>query len=179
MRPLIEMLMLFSNGKVCTKFDRLHPMPQCFLLHTRLLPIDRVAELESEIDQLQSQLREQEQEATDAIAQWQDSSTMAENRCSELENQVSSLQEENKSLLEQSKVSIAATAEGTGEVNEQEITHAEPTDRDGDAMASFDSLKQALERKEDELRVAQETILGDAEVVQQWEGRSCALIDVW
>ena len=49
---------------------------------------DRVAELESTIQSLEAQLEQQEQEATNAISQWQESFSEADDKCAQLDKEL-------------------------------------------------------------------------------------------
>lgn len=67
-----------------------------------------MAELESTIETLQTELSDQEQTANDVIAQWQETCSTAENRCSELEKELE---------IANSKVSGDDTGEQKGEAD--------------------------------------------------------------
>lgn len=61
---------------------------------------DRVSELESTIQSLQTQLEDQEQEATNVIAQWQESFSEADDKCAELEKELETTRAEIEKLKE-------------------------------------------------------------------------------
>jgi chromosome segregation ATPase len=61
---------------------------------------DRVSELESTIQSLETQLEDQEQEATNVIAQWQASFSEADDKCAELEKELETARAEIEKLKE-------------------------------------------------------------------------------
>jgi chromosome segregation ATPase len=110
---------------------------------------ERVSELEAELTMARQHLEEQEAEANDAIAKWQESYTASEDRCNELEAEYQKILNE-KEALQEKLDSIA--------ISESSTTSESP------------DLSKISELQE-ELRIAQETLARDEEVVQQWEGK--------
>jgi DNA repair exonuclease SbcCD ATPase subunit len=114
-----------------------------------LFPIlERVTELETNIKSLQTELREQEDEANDVISQWQ-------NNCAAAELKFSTIEEE----LDEIKISkISDVAIGDTSV---------PVDQ---------TLVDALAKKEDELRKAHEDAESNKHSIQELKGMLCRII---
>ena len=113
---------------------------------------ERVAELESEVKSLETQLAEQESEATQAISQWQDSCAAAEEKATELERKLEA--------AEQQHASPAADSTDATDL----FTSDPPKPDDSE-------LLEKLRSAEAELQDAKETLARDEDVVRQWEGQ--------
>jgi chromosome segregation ATPase len=109
------------------------------------LVTDQVAELESTIKRLESQLEEQSSEADNAISEWH-------GRSSELEKQLETLTKEKEELL---------NAERSGSTLAFEELRSEK-----------DRLERELREKVEVLAAANEDLNHGAEVVHEWEGKS-------
>ena len=99
---------------------------------------DRVAELESQIFSLNSQLQDQKEDATKAIAQWQESYSESENRCDELEKALAMLQEEAKT--------------SQGPIHEQ--IDYDNDDRTVELQSQISSLKSQMQDQEEDAKKA-------------------------
>jgi len=131
--------------------------------------------LESELANINQQIQEQENEAENAIAKWQENVIELEEKCAELKQNLktalesndavdtmndasgsdySQLMEENASL--QNKINYLETslAGNSGNEIDSEIQH-------GDTVVEL----------QEELKIAQDTLAKDEEVVQRWEGK--------
>jgi len=132
---------------------------------------ERVMELETLVKTLQSQLEEQEQDASEAIALWQNNATEADEKAREvdekLSKEVSSLQstimqiDKDRSTL---KDKIAELHNSLASMQSTEVLSARDVD-----------LAKELEKTEKELDEAKETLARDEDVVKQWEERSASL----
>jgi chromosome segregation ATPase len=120
------------------------------------LVTDQVAELESTIQSLESQLEEQSSEADNAISQWQESYTTLEVRKSELETQLETLTKEKEELF-----NTQSSSNGL-EVEELRLEK--------------ERLEQELQGRDEALAAAREDLNQDAEVVHEWEGK---LLECW
>lgn len=140
---------------------------------------DRVAELEAEVGSLQTQMQEQEEEASDAIAQWEETYTGAENKCSELEKELAVVKQKNGSLenrfettegdsepLADAKSSLDAQIATLEDVIDEETDQV--NDIEGDSPPADDS--QGLEQLREELKAAHQALEQDEDVVHEWEG---------
>jgi uncharacterized protein involved in exopolysaccharide biosynthesis len=108
------------------------------------LVTDQVAELESTIERLKSQLEEQSGEADNALSQWHE-------RSSELEKQLETLTKEKEELLYTERSSSTMAIE--------------------ELRSEKDGLEQELRERDDALAAAREDLSQDAEVVHEWEGK--------
>lgn len=131
--------------------------------------------MESELANINQQIQEQENEAENAIAKWQENVIELEEKCAELKQNLktalesndavdtmndasgsdySQLMEENASL--QNKINYLETslAGNSGNEIDSEIQH-------GDTVVEL----------QEELKIAQDTLAKDEEVVQRWEGK--------
>jgi chromosome segregation ATPase len=124
------------------------------LTFTVFLVTDQVAELETTIEGLESQLEEQSSEADNAISQWQESYTTLEVRRSELEAQLETLTREKEELLNAQSSSNALAFEYL--------------------RSEKDRLEQELQERDESLAAAREGSNQDAEVVHEWEGKLLA-----
>jgi chromosome segregation ATPase len=115
---------------------------------------DQVAELESTIKSLESQLEEQSSDADNAISQWQESYTVLEVRSSELERQLETFTKEKEELLNAER-SISVPGQSAA----FEELHSEK-----------DRLVQELRQRDEALVTAQQDLDPHAEVVQESEG---------
>ena len=131
--------------------------------------LDRVSQLESELANALLQMQEQETEAMDAIAKWQLNSTESEEKCAELEEKLKKAIDLKESIdvtnntpeseflqLKEDNISLQE------HIKKLEISLAEKSDHE------FDSVSELQEA----LKIAQETLTRDEEVVQKWEGKS-------
>jgi chromosome segregation ATPase len=116
----------------------------------RFFVTDQVAELESTIESLESQLKEQSSEAENAILQWQKSYTTLEVRSSELETQLETLTKEKEELFN--------TQSSSNGLEFEEL------------RLEKDRLEQELKDRDEALAAAKEDLNQDAEVVHEWEG---------
>jgi chromosome segregation ATPase len=105
---------------------------------------DQVAELESTIKSLESQLEEQSSEADNAISEWH-------GRSSELEKQLETLTKEKEELLNTERSSSTLAFE--------------------ELRSEKDRLEQELRERDEALAAAREDLNQDAEVVHEWEGK--------
>jgi chromosome segregation ATPase len=112
---------------------------------------DQVAELETTIEGLESQLEEQSSEADNAISQWQESYNTLELCKAELEAQLETLTREKEGLLNAQSPSNALQVE--------------------ELRSEKDRLEQELKERDDALAAAKEDLNQDAEVVHEWEGK--------
>ena len=131
-----------------------------------------VAELQTEVTSLESQLKEQEIDANNVIEQWQESCSLSEDKCAELEKQLESMNQEKTNVEKALEYIQINNEELVAErlVLESKISSLEKaakTERSPESEAA-----SRLKEKEQELRDALETIARDEEVVQQWEGKS-------
>jgi chromosome segregation ATPase len=138
--------------------------------------LDRVSQLESELANALLQMQEQEKEALDAIAKWQLNSTESEEKCAELEEKLKKALDSKESIdatnntpeseflqLKEDNISLQE------QIKELEISLAEKSDHDFDSETQD---KATVIELQDALKIAQETLTRDEEVVQQWEGKS-------
>lgn len=139
---------------------------------------ERVAEQETAMQSLESQLQEQEKEANNVILQWQESCSASDEKSLELEKELEKVKEEKESLekalevvendneqLEELKVSLKAKIVSLEEaIDEESGVEAVKGDY-------IERLLAKLRETEEELRVANETLARDEDVVRQWEGK--------
>jgi DNA repair exonuclease SbcCD ATPase subunit len=131
------------------------------------LETERVTELETLVKSLESQLEEQERDASEAITQWQNNATEADEKAREIEEklsqEVSSLQSTTMEIDEERSTLKQRVAELQNSLASMQST-LDHSERDAD-------LAGKLERKEQELHEAKETLTRDEDVVKQWEGK--------
>jgi hypothetical protein len=106
-----------------------------------LLHAVRAAELEATVQSLNTQMREQEEEANHVISQWQDSCTAAEEKCRESEKELEALKQAH--LVSPSNV-----------VDEKEFNH----------------LKSKLDQKDEQLRQALQVVEDNKTLIQHYQG---------
>jgi chromosome segregation ATPase len=127
-------------------------------------------------------MQEQEEEASNVIAQWQESYSESENKCSELENELEVLRNEkekySKALenrekdgehLEEAKSSLDEKIASLEDAIEDEMRKLEEVQEMEDEVPGEDDT-DTLEKLREELTAAQETLQRDEDVVHQWEG---------
>lgn len=119
-------------------------------------------------------MQEQEEEATTAIAQWQESYTETDGRCSELERNFELLRDEKVALeksLELARQKPEALHEEKSSL-EEAIDEKHEETNDGLKTRSPNSKDETdiVSKLREELEEAQNTIAGDEDVVHQWEG---------
>ena len=151
---------------------------------------ERVAELEAQIGVLNSQLREQEEDANKAIAQWQESYSDTDNRCQELEKSLELLQQEKNTLekaIQDAKDEQGGYLEGKAALDETIASMENVLDKELNDIKKEDTLEsktleetlaiggeasnEVIVQLREELAAAQHTIAQDEDVVQQWEVR--------
>jgi uncharacterized protein YukE len=115
---------------------------------------DRVNELETTVHELEKQLEEQAKEANEAISGWQESFTEAESKYEKLESEANDLRESLESL--------------SSELEKARQPESSPMP---DFSAEIKELKSTLAEREEELRVALESLSQGESVVQQWSGK--------
>ena len=128
---------------------------------------ERVAELESTVKALESQLEEQEQEANVVIEKWQESCAAAEERCSNLEQELDALKaKDHPEGMEGTQNTDTPLNEGAEVTSQTALDFFGQPDR-----RDIAELEARLREKEAALQEAQESLARDEDVVSQWEGR--------
>lgn len=128
-------------------------------------------------------MQDQEAEANAVISQWQDSFNDSENRCSQLKEELENAKTEKESLetsleiaknddkhFEEAKSSLdaqIATLEDAIEDELEDVLHVDNHEAIG---------RDTIEQLKEELKVAEDTLARDEDVVQQWEGKFCPRI---
>ena len=157
------MIMFFFRSYQCLTSLLLS---SCWLLK----PKERVTELESTVQGLQSQLEQQEQDAQSVIDQWQEAFSTSDARCSELEKELENLKNNG---VENSKVG------GVEEAHSHDLSPGLQPQSANDFFSSgepdsgndrINALEGQLKETEAALREAREILSRDEDVVQQWEG---------
>lgn len=131
--------------------------------------------MESKLANVHQQIQEQENESVNAIAKWQENVVELEDKCAELEenlktaseskdavdtmndasgSEYSQLKEENASLQKKINYLEISLAGNSDNEIDSEIQH-------GGTIAEF----------QEALKIAQDTLANDEEVVQRWEGK--------
>lgn len=139
---------------------------------------DRVSQLEFELDNAHQQMMEQETEALDAIAKWQQNSVESEERCAELEKKLKNTlcaresTEVTNNLPETEYLQLKEVNNSLQKkIKELEVSLDEKSDHHVDSETRD---KDTVSELEEALKAAQKTLIRDEEVVQQWEGKSKA-----
>jgi len=140
---------------------------------------DRVSQLEFELADVHQQLMEQEAEALDAIAKWQQNNVESEERCAELEQKLKNISNARESTevinnlpdaeyiqLKELNISLQE------KVKELEVSLDKKFDHQVDSKTRD---KDTISELEEALKAAQKTLTRDEEVVQQWEERVAEL----
>jgi chromosome segregation ATPase len=132
-------------------------------------PSERVAEVEK-------QLKDQEQEASNAITVWQESCSESDSKCTKLKKELEIVLEEKYSLVKASETIEQDNDELEKEkfALEERVSSLENSmkspPRENDPVEPQD-LEVQLREKDEALRQAQETLQRDAGVLHQWEGK--------
>lgn len=142
--------------------------------------LGRVAELETSIKSLETQLQEQEEEANNIITQWQDAYSASDERCSQLEEGLLKATEEKRTILrdlessqkdkeqlEVEKMSLEARIVVLEDLQNEE---QDQTVRRESSQNEIEELLTKLKAMEDELNEARKTLARDEDVVSQREG---------
>jgi len=108
-----------------------------------ILITERTVELEATIHSLQHQLQEQEDDANNAINQWQEACAVAEEKCASLEEEIGR---------------IRTTQEGAYEIGANKL--------------ALRDLQEALAVKEGELLIALQSVENSKSHIQELRGRS-------
>jgi chromosome segregation ATPase len=128
-------------------------------------------------------MQEQEEEANNVIAQWQESFNESEkkcsNKCAQLEEELEAVKKEKDSLekslettekddepLEEAKSSLDANIAALEDAIEDELEDVKVMEEEGLQGDDHHTLEQLRE----ELKAAQDTLERDEDVVHQWEG---------
>lgn len=102
-------------------------------------------------------MQDQENEAVDAIAKWEQNVTELEEKCALLEDKLRALSENSESVNCPADESVSTYSQ----MEERDPSTENTITQDSDTIAE---LREAL-------KTAQDTIVEDEEVVQQWEGK--------
>jgi chromosome segregation ATPase len=131
-----------------------------------------VVDLESEVKSLERQLQEEEEEASNVIKQWQESSSVLDEKCNELEKELEATTTEKRSLEKTLEKMQNEQEQCVAEKSsfESKISSLEEALK-GEQASGNENLVAQLREKEEELRQAHHTIARDEKVVQQWEGK--------
>lgn len=113
---------------------------------------DRAAELEASVQRLTVQLEEAQKEAEIAVGGWQEQLEAAEAKYNDLDREFQALRP-------------SPEIEHTEHITSN--THAVPTKS---SLNNMEALQEKLRMKEEELRLANESLAQDEDVVQQWSG---------
>ena len=129
-------------------------------------------DLESEVKALETQFQEQEEEASNVIKQWQESSSVLDEKCTELEEELEASTTEKRSLektLETMQNEQEQSVEEKSSFESKIASLEEALKRE--QTSGNEKLAAQLREKEEELRQGHDTIARDEKVVQQWEGK--------
>jgi chromosome segregation ATPase len=143
----------WSNGQVCFQLvviEVRHALLDALI--QSFPPLDRVAELEKTVHSFEKQLEDQAKEAENAIAGWQES--------------YERLETENVSLASSVKT---LTAQLHGDGAQQQASSSGETEVFKSQLAD---LEAKLSEKEEELRLAQGSLVQVNDAVELWKGRS-------
>lgn len=133
--------------------------------------LDRVKDLDAEVMALQKQLQKQEEDATNAIQQWQEGSNIVDEKCIELERELEVTMKEKKSLeatIEKLKFEQEQYA-GVKSSFEAKMSSLEEALKGGEATDK--ELTAQLRLKDEELRQARDHIARDEDILRQREGK--------
>ncbi len=100
---------------------------------------------------------DQENEAVDAIAKWEQNVTELEEKCAVLEENLRTSSENNESVNCPADESIS--------------TYSQMEEKDPSIQNTFTQDSDTIAELREALKTAQDTIAEDEEVVQQWEGK--------
>jgi len=122
-------------------------------------------------------MEEQEIEAVDAIAKWQQSGTASEEKCSELEEKLKKALDCKESIddtNDSSKFEYVQLKEDNASLQQKieylETNLARKSDNQIDLETQQKDTVVELQELQEALKAAQETLTRDEEAVQQWEG---------
>ena len=132
------------------------------------ISIDRVAELEAAVKQLEHQLEEQEEDANNVIEKWQESCAALDEKCSELEGQLEGFKKGAETFKYSDDDGDVATTPNSADREHRSISEARFGDEE--SAQRIEELEAQLREKEQSLKQLQETLVSDEAVVQQWEG---------
>ena len=135
-----------------------------------LNPKERVTELESTVQGLQSQLEQQELDAKSVIDQWQEACSTSDARCSELEQELENLKKDSIENAKVGGVEEAPSHELSPGVQTQSAHAFFSTGEPDSGNHRINALEEQLKETEAALREAREILSRDEDVVQQWEG---------
>lgn len=121
--------------------------------------------MQSELDDAHLKTHEQETEALEAIAKWQDNFNLLEEKCAKLEEElkeVSECKELIDNMHDSSNLKYSLLQEDNASL-QRKIEDLE--------TSSAQNSDHRISELEVALKSAQETLEKDEEVVQQWEGK--------
>lgn len=130
----------------------------------RCVLAERVADLETEVQALNTQLQEEEEEATNVVNQWQESCSALDEKCTDLEKELESLAEQ-KGSLEHSLQTVQKQNEQLQ--LEKSSVEEKLIDQSKRWSKKEDQLQAKLTEKINELAKTQAV----TDVIQQWEGK--------
>ena len=134
--------------------------------------------MELELADVQKQMQEQESEAVDAIAKWEQNVVDLEEKCSLLEEKLRVLSEQNERNAEvetrngKSNSDDFHSKEENGSFqNSIDFPESSETKDSHDKVPSETQSDDKITELREALKIAQDTLAKDEEVVQQWEGK--------
>jgi len=143
---------------------------------------ERASQLELELADVQKQMQEQESEAVDAIAKWEQNVVDLEEKCSLLEEKLRVLSEHNEHNAEvetrngKSNSDDFHSKEEDGSFqNSIDFPESSETKDSHDKVPSETQSDDKITELREALKIAQDTLAKDEEVVQQWEERTAEL----
>jgi len=130
---------------------------------------DRVAQLQSNLDDAHQQLHDHETEALEAISKWQESANALEEKCVGLEEKLRNACETEGSMDAHGEMSISEYS-----MLKEENASLQQKINDLETSLAGNSDNRIVELQQ-ELKAAQDALENDEEVVQQWEEQNAAL----
>jgi hypothetical protein len=137
--------------------------------------VEKTSHLESELANVHQQIQEQENEAENAIAKWQENVIELEEKCAELERNLKTALESKDAVDTMNNASgsdysqlMEENASLQNKITYLETSLAGNSDNEIDSEIQHDDTVVELQKA---LKIAQETLAKDEEVVQRWEGK--------
>lgn len=141
---------------------------------TEFVCLDRVSQLQSELQLAHQELVEQEKEANNAINIWQDSCSRSEEKCSELEEKLKASIERLREMSDDLNT-LRSKATVLGEENAafraRESPSSDPQESNDVSVGESQENAKAVAELREALQISREALSRSEEIVHQWEGK--------
>lgn len=145
------------------------------ILHSPVRRVERASQLESELTDVQKQMQDQESEAVNAIAKWEQNVIELEEKCLMLEENLRMSSKSNDAVDtingKPNSEDLQPRTEDASLPNTTGCLETSQTGNSNDQVESEAHSSDTIEELRQALKTAQDTLAKDEEVVQQWEGK--------